>query len=253
MRRTQLIALLLVVIMAVATIPAIAAREIHPAPATQQTPTVTAKRTPTLTATSTPQWPVRGQRYVVGGSLRGWVSDYVIGLSNRPIQVWRKYPSQTTYTYWKSVNTDKTGRYSFTDSEAGQRAKNYMIKYAGDSVYYAKTTYKTVSIGATTTSLYSTNYYPLPNKEFVIYGFVKDSYGHKLANQPVRVYWRAYYTDRWGSWISLMPTSTDANGKYISTQMDWEKVQYYVVFAGYPYKPNVYWSSQSRAITVDAS
>ncbi|MEI7827254.1 MAG: hypothetical protein WCI87_05620, partial [Euryarchaeota archaeon] len=184
MRRTQLIALILVVIMAVATIPAaaIAAREIHPAPATQQTPIVTAKRTPTLTATSTPQWPVRGQRYVVWGSLRGWVSDYVVGLSNRPIQIWWKYPSETSYHYWCTVRTSSfdsetgTGYYYFTDHEGGQRVVDYKILFAGDSVYYPITKYFGVYNGYTTTTIYANPSNPTPSQVFNIYGYVKSGY-----------------------------------------------------------------------------
>ncbi len=139
MRRTQLIALLLVVIMAVATIPAIAATEVQSAPAAQQTPTVTAYRYPTLSAISVPTYPHRYQTFTI----YGWLKWSGTPLPNKYAKVYYKWPGQSTWHYLKSVKTNVNGRYSFS-SATGAAAINWMIKFAGDSVYYQKTCYITV-------------------------------------------------------------------------------------------------------------
>lgn len=264
MRKKQLIAFLLVAIMVVTVIPAaaMAAKEIHPAPIAQQTPVVTATRTPRLTASSTPPWPVRDQRYVVGGSLREWVSDVVIAVPNRPIQIWWKYPSETNYHYWCTVRTSSTGYYYFTDHEGGQRAADYKIVFAGDSVYHPITKYFRVCNGYTTTTIYANPSNPTPSRTFNIYGYVKSGYNTGITgvySEPVKIYYKYYTasTKTWSSWSLKGTVNPGVRGYYHKSFSDTKLCQFYAVFQGYPYNSasmgsKLYWSSTSRILQVDA-
>lgn len=143
-RRTQLIALLLVVTVAVATIPAIAITEVQSSPA----PVVGAYRTPTLSAICIPTYPSRYQTYTV----YGWLKWSGIPLPYKYVKVYYHFPGQSTWHYLKSVQTNVNGRYSFS-SNSGAQAVYWMIKFAGDSVYYPKKGYITVKIGIPTTTV----------------------------------------------------------------------------------------------------
>jgi hypothetical protein len=184
MRHTQLIALLLVVIMAVAVMPAMAAKEAKGA----ETPIVGASRWPTLSAYCTPPYPYRYQPYTVWG----WLSWWGHPLSNRYVQVYYRFSTTAGWHYLKSVKTDVNGRYSFSSS-SGAKYVYWMTKFAGDSVYYPKTAYKTVIVGLSKTSIAYKTYLD----SIGIYGYVADGSGKKIVGAPVQLFHRSGSSTTW--------------------------------------------------------
>lgn len=253
MRKTQLIALLLVAIMAISIIPAVAVavREPKQAPPIQQTSIVTATNTPTLMASSTPSWLTRGEPYKVHGWLVFRTGEAYLFLGNRDIQIFWKYPSETTYHYWTTVKTNTSGYYYFTDRESSQRAVNYKIVFNGDANYYATTKYFTVYNGKTTTSIATTPNDPIRYTQFDIYGNVKNGSGNGLSRARVKISRQYLDGTTWTAWETLATVNTGSNGYYRYSFTSGVLNKFKAEYQGYPWSTVNYWSSSSFK-TVDA-
>lgn len=254
MRRTQLIALLLVAVMAVAILPAaaVAVRQANPEPAVVKTPIVGAPTINTyLTAASSPTVPNRYERYYVTGKLTApWYMD---PMKYKPIKIYWRYSDQISYNYWTTVYTNTNGYYTFTDNEGNHPYVLYKIVYAGDATYKPRTVYLKVYNGKTSTSIHTSPSDPVHNTYFTIYGYVRDAYNVGLENKAVRI--TRQYRDSGGTWHpveTIGTVYTDDNGRYhisfVSSVYNIFKVEY----RAYPYATySWYWSSSNSKI-VDA-
>lgn len=254
MRRTQVIALLLVAVMALTVVPAsaMAARQSNPAPAAHPQPiaqkAAIVGQTPTLSTYIYPTWPQRGQVYTV----YGYLSYSGTGLANKPIAVYWKYPTESTYHFWKWIWTDAYGYYQIGDAETSQRVVNYAFYFTGDSVYDYVISYRSYANGYTTTSLYSSNYVPDAGQQYYVYGYVRNGYGTGVYNVPVVIYYRYWTGSVWTGWYYNV-VWTSSSGFFYEYQARSTYTQYIAYFYGYPLYPvYTYWYTGSGTINVDA-
>ena len=235
MRWTQLIALLLLVSLTVALLPALSIKEAQAA----QTPVVGASRWPSLSAYHVPTYPYRNQPY----TLWGWLSWWGTPLPNRYVQLWYKFPGQTTWHFLKSAHTDANGRYAFYSS-SGARTVQWMVKYAGDSVYYSATKYDTVTVGWSRIT-FNIDIHTEANGNCFIWGDVRNKIGQPLKYVSVDIYKRS--TIYPNNFVYVATVSTNAKGEYkldpyTGSKYDTTKI----VFRGYPLAGGnpYYWYSE---------
>ncbi|MGB9211640.1 MAG: DUF2334 domain-containing protein, partial [Halobacteriota archaeon] len=98
-----------------------------------------ATKTPTLSAICVPTNPLRGQTYTVCG----WLTWSGTPIPDKHVLVYYKLPGQSSWNYLKTVTTNVDGRYDFSSS-TGAAEVNWMIKFAGDSIYSPKTSCITI-------------------------------------------------------------------------------------------------------------
>jgi 5-hydroxyisourate hydrolase-like protein (transthyretin family) len=220
MKRTQLIALLLVVIMAVAMAPTIAATHVQGAPS----PLVGAYSYPTLSAYSSPASPYRGQYCVVYGWL---TSNSYAPLPYKNVEVYCRWYTWDSWHYVKSVQTDANGQYWFGASSSVATVY-WLVIFTGDSVYYPVPAYKTVSYSAPPTTLTMTGVQI--HCTYDPYGWGTCSKGvtgtltEKTTGQPIAgatVYIARLVGSTW-SFVSY--GVTDSDGSYV---VDYSTAAYY--------------------------
>ncbi len=235
MKRIQVIAIILVVLLAATVIPAAAmARPINPAPKNVKS-TVGSVSTVgsasivgsayTISTATAPLYPNRDQIYTHSGYLR--LSGTAIA---GEIEVWWKYPAtDNVWHYWKNVPATAWGGYSFTDSETNQVRVDYCF------VYRDAYALKTVWVGWTGITALATTYDPGYNVQYTIYGTATDAYGTGLPGYNVKLYYQTWTPARgYAEWLYWKTVPIGANGLWSTTTRDTTWDRYIAVFDGNP-------------------